>query len=207
MAKRIVVGAAAVVALLTAGTGVAEAGTLTVEVLSNRANLISGGDALVAVKLPRSVKPASVKMTLNSSDVTNQFALRQNGSYEGLLSGLQLGANVLRAEAPGSTAGQATIVDHLNGGPVFSGPQVEPWVCENPDATDAQCDAPTTYAYYFMPAVDQSAAAPGRWTTSLPCSSRTVVFVPAALTTARRPRDDHRARAPGSENRRCPVVS
>jgi len=106
MAKRIVVGAAAVVALLTAGTGVAEAGTLTVEVLSNRANLISGGDALVAVKLPRSVKPASVKMTLNSSDVTNQFALRQNGSYEGLLSGLQLGANVLRAEAPGSTAGQ-----------------------------------------------------------------------------------------------------
>jgi len=153
MAKRIVVGAAAVVAMLTAGTGVAEAGTLTVEVLSNRANLISGGDALVAVKLPRSVKPASVKMTLNSSDVTNQFALRQNSSYEGLLSGLQLGANVLRAEAPGSTAGQATIVDHPNGGPVFSGPQVEPWVCENPDATDAQCDAPTTYEYEYKSAV------------------------------------------------------
>ena len=90
MPKRIVVSVAAVVALFTAGTGIAEAGTLTVEVLSNRANLISGGDALVAVKLPRSVKPASVKMTLNSSDVTSQFALRQNGSYEGLLSALQL---------------------------------------------------------------------------------------------------------------------
>src|SRR2546422_6795557 len=140
MPRRFVVSVAAAAALFTAGTGIAEAGTLTVDVLSGRANLISGGDALVAVKLPRSVGPASVKVTLNSSDVTNEFALRPNGSYEGVLSGLQAGANVLEAEAPGATAGTATIVNHAIGGPVISGPQVQPWVCRKPHPTDAKYD-------------------------------------------------------------------
>src|SRR5207244_261854 len=115
MPRRLVLSVAAVVALFTAGTGIAEAGTLTVEVLSNRANVISGGDALVAVKLPRGVNAASVTVRLNSSDVTSEFASRPNGSYEGLLTGLQLGANVLAAEAPGATAGTATIVNHAIG--------------------------------------------------------------------------------------------
>ena len=103
MPKRIVVSVVAVVALFTAGTGIADAGTLTVEALSNRANLIAGGDALVAVKLPRSINPASVTVDLGSSDITNAFALRPNGRYEGLVTGLQVGSNVLTAQAPGAT--------------------------------------------------------------------------------------------------------
>src|SRR5439155_8962972 len=105
--------------------------------------------ALVAVKLPRSVAPSAVKVTLNSSDVSNEFALRPNGSYEGLLSGLQLGANVLVAEAPGATAGTATIANHAIGGPVISGPQVQPWVCRNPQPADAKCDEAPTYKYEY----------------------------------------------------------
>jgi Tannase-like family of unknown function (DUF6351) len=81
--------------------------------------------------------------------VTSQFAVRPNHSYEGLVTGLALGTNVLKAEAPGGLSGQATIVNHPIGGPVLSGPQIQPWVCRNPGATDSQCDAPTTYAYEY----------------------------------------------------------
>jgi hypothetical protein len=150
---RAVVVAGALVSLLSAGTGSAEAaGGLSVHVLSNRANLISGGEALVAIGLPARVKPTSVRVTLGSSDITNEFAMRPlTGSYEGLVTGLQLGPNVLKAVA-GRKSGQVTIVDHAIGGPIFAGPQVHPWVCKNASATDSQCDAPTTYEYQYKSA-------------------------------------------------------
>jgi hypothetical protein len=127
--------------------------SFSLHVLSDRADLISGGEALVSVSLPRKLNPASVKMTLGSSDVTSEFAQRPNGSYEGLLTGLQIGSNVLRAEAPGQTAVQATIVNHAIGGPVIAGPQVQPWRCQNSDAMDAQCDAPPAFTYEYKSAV------------------------------------------------------
>jgi hypothetical protein len=150
MRKKMLVIVAATAALMTSGAGSAQAGgTLSVRVLSDRADVISGGDALVAVALPRGVNPASVTVTLGGSDVTSAFALRPNGSFEGLVTGLQLGSNTLAAEAPGGLRSQVTIIDHPNGGPVFSGPQVQPWVCKNANATDAQCNAPTTYTYKY----------------------------------------------------------
>src|SRR5207248_3259278 len=53
--------------LLTAGAAGAGAASLSVQVLSNRADLVSGREALVAVALNK-VKPASVKVTLNGSN-------------------------------------------------------------------------------------------------------------------------------------------
>jgi hypothetical protein len=136
--------------LLTAGASSAGAASVSLQVLSNRADLISGGEVLAVVALNR-VKPASVKVSLNGSNVTSEFALRSNGSYEGLVTGLQRGSNVLRAEAPGGS-NQITIVDHPIGGPVLAGPQVKPWVCKNANATDSQCDAPTSYEYQYKSA-------------------------------------------------------
>src|SRR5205807_1172854 len=95
--------AVVLVSLLAAGTANAGAASLSVQVLSNRADLISGGEVLAAVALNR-VKPASVKVSLNGSNVTSEFALRSNGSYEGLVSGLRQGTNVLKAEAPGASS-------------------------------------------------------------------------------------------------------
>jgi Tannase-like family of unknown function (DUF6351) len=153
MRGKVLVGAATLAALLMIGVGSAEAATLSVRVLSNRADLISGGDALVTVKLPKSVSPASVKVTSGASDLTSDFAVRPNGSYEGLVTGLALGSNALTAEAPGATSGHITIVNHANGGPVLGGPQIEPWVCTNVGHTDAQCNAPTTYEYKYMSSI------------------------------------------------------
>lgn len=150
---KVLAGPVAVAALLAFGSSSAEAGALSVRVLSDRANLISGGEALSTVALPHGVNPATVTVTLNGTPVTNEFAMRPNGSFEGLVTGVQPGGNVLRAEAPGSTGAQITVVDHAIGGPVLAGPQVEPWVCRNAGATDAQCDSPTTYSYEYKSSV------------------------------------------------------
>ena len=49
---------------------------LQIVVLSNRADLISGGDALVEVVLPPDVAPDKVRVTVNGHDMTDAFAVR-----------------------------------------------------------------------------------------------------------------------------------
>src|SRR5213596_3197339 len=46
-----------------------------IKVLSNRADLISGGDALVEIVLPAGVDPASVRVDVDGRDVTAAFAV------------------------------------------------------------------------------------------------------------------------------------
>jgi hypothetical protein len=123
----------------------------TINVISTRADLISGGQALVGVSLPQGTDPATVHVTLNAADITSSFAVRPSTQYEGLVTGLTLGANQLQVTIPGGGA-QITLTNHPIGGPVFSGPQVQPWTCEA-GATDAKCDQPTTYAYQYKNAV------------------------------------------------------
>jgi hypothetical protein len=117
-------------------------------VLSNRADLISGGNALVAVSVPAGTNRRKLRMTLGGRKVTKEFAVRPTGRYEGLLTGLRVGRNVLTATLPSGGGAQITITNHPNGGPVFSGPQVEPWKCE-PGAIDAKCDQPPKIIYLY----------------------------------------------------------
>src|SRR5262245_10000990 len=146
---RLIVAVMAVLAL-AAPASAAAADAPRIEVLSNRADLISAGDALVAVDIG-SADPGSVKVTVGDRDVTDAFAVRPNGRYEGLVEGLAVGENVLTAVVPGGSA-QITIVDHPNGGPVFSGPQVKPWVCQA-GARDEQCNQPATYEYQYRSSI------------------------------------------------------
>jgi len=138
---------ALLVASPSPGTVAATRGTLVVEVLSNRADLISGGDALVAVRLPDGLRPGRVRVLVGDRDVTGRFAVREDGRFLGLVRGLRVGRNVLRASAPGvqGVAGdRAVIVNHPAGGPVFSGPQTEHYRCQE-SARDASCNEPATY--------------------------------------------------------------
>src|SRR6478736_4468392 len=75
----------AVTVLLFAGFGVGSAhagGVQSLEVLSGRADLVSGGDALVAAKV---TGPATVDV--DGPDVTSAFAMRPSGRLEGLVTG------------------------------------------------------------------------------------------------------------------------
>jgi hypothetical protein len=121
---------------------------LSISVLSGRADLVSGGSTLVAIKLPRS-DTRSVKVTLGHRNVTKDFAIRKDGRFEALLTGLRLGRNVLQATLPSGWAARITLTNHPIGGPVISGPQLHPWICEQ-GATDKQCNKPATYQYEYM---------------------------------------------------------
>jgi len=122
----------------------------SIDVLSNRADLISGGDALVAVGLATGIDPASVRVVLNGRDISSSFATRPDGSFSSLVTGLANGQNILTARGPDGRGRKITITNHPIGGPIFAGPQVTPYHC-NPNAstpplgaaTDEQCNAPT----------------------------------------------------------------
>ncbi|MGH2784000.1 MAG: DUF6351 family protein [Actinomycetota bacterium] len=125
-----------------------DAGTAAgISVLSNRADLISGGDALVEVELAPATKTADVVVRLGLRDVTPQFAMRPNGRLMGRVTGLAVGANTLTARIGGVTH-TLDIVNHPNGGPIFSGPQIQPWTCQD-TAVDAQCNQPAEYTYLY----------------------------------------------------------
>src|SRR6476619_6629423 len=126
----------------------AAAPSLSIDVVSTRADLVSAGDALVEVTIPAGVSPAKVRVTDDGRDITSAFAVRQNGRFEGLVDGLSLGPNVITARAQGAKDASITVTDHPNGGPVFSGPQVQPWQCQS-GAVDSQCNQPPTYQFRY----------------------------------------------------------
>src|SRR4051812_38284486 len=129
-------------------------GAAEILVLSNRADLISGGDALVQINVPDRVAPSSVHVTLNGSDVTSAFAVRANGELQGLVTGLAVGDNELVATMAKGPATHITITNHPSGGPVFAGPQVQPWLCRTiagfPAPSDPQCTTQAAYSYVYM---------------------------------------------------------
>ena len=64
-----------------------------ISVRGNRADLVSGGDALVEVVLPTGVAPATVRVSVNGTDATAAFAVRENGRFMGVVEGLADGGN------------------------------------------------------------------------------------------------------------------
>jgi hypothetical protein len=88
----------------------------------------------------------------NRRDVTGAFAPGENGRLEGLLTGLDIGKNKIVARAPGTRSDRLTIVNRPNGGPIFSGPQIQPWPCQ-PTAVDAQCNQRASYAYRYKSSI------------------------------------------------------
>jgi len=117
-----------------------------IKTLSNRADLISGGDALVEIVLPDGATPEQLHVALGTKDVTTQFAARANGRIIGLVGGMAEGPNILSADLGSGHGSFLTITNHKIGGPVISGPQVKPFACATPTATTATSDKPATNA-------------------------------------------------------------
>ena len=190
---------ACIAGLVYALTAVA-APTPQILALSNRADLISGGDALVEVKFPPSnpdgLYAMVAKVALNGVNINSAFAMRANGRYMGVVTGMQNGDNVLTVRIPGGGS-QITISNHPIGGPVFSGAQMQPWICAtqvsksvtvvgNPGSTpptatantrasglgsdpvDDLCDASTVYTYFYRKATAPATCTFGT-TGSNPC--------------------------------------
>jgi hypothetical protein len=127
---------------------------VSIHTLANRADLLSGSDTLVGISVPGR---GHVRVTLDGHNVTRRFAWRRDGGFRGLIgliTGLEPGRHTVRALLSDGGGAWLRITDHRIGGPVFSGPQIQPWVCGTQSAglgasQDRQCDAPTKYAYEY----------------------------------------------------------
>src|SRR6266851_4344971 len=102
---------------------------LRIKTLSNRADLISGGDAYVEIVLPKGQLASALRVQLNGRDVRTAFAVRAKGRMLGVVTGLVDGRNVLIASVEKSQAARLIIMNHPIGGPVIAGPQTQPFVC------------------------------------------------------------------------------
>lgn len=154
MQRCIAVLAALVMMVAFVGAGQASAAPtlLRIEVVSNRADLISGGDALVRVSAPANA--GAVRISLGDRDVTAAFSRQPDGSLLGLVEGLSVGANTLTATQAFGRLAQLQVTNHPIGGPIIAGPQVQPWVCGTEraglgPAVDAACNAPTRYTFFY----------------------------------------------------------
>jgi hypothetical protein len=128
-----------------------------IDVLSNRADLISAGDALVEVAVPAGTSTSGIVVTDDGRDVSNAFTTTADGRFIGLVEGLEDGPNVLQATLPDGSGARITVTNHPNGGPVFSGPQVQPWQCQE-TAVDEQCNQPVAYEYQYKNSSGEFAA-------------------------------------------------
>jgi hypothetical protein len=127
----------------------AQANKLSIEVLSSRPELVSGGDALVRI----AGADAAPQVTVGGKDVSGAFKPDSKGGWVGLVAGLKDGDNALVAKAGGKD-GAVTLVNHPRNGTLFVGPQQVPFVCENEShglasPKDASCAAPSTVKYFY----------------------------------------------------------
>src|SRR5438874_11173656 len=93
-ANAIAAAAAATVLLAAAPALGADIG---IRVLSNRADLVSGDDALVEITAPAGTSPGDLTLDVDGRDVTSAFGDKEGRRLVGLVTGLRVGANVLTA--------------------------------------------------------------------------------------------------------------
>ncbi len=134
-------------------------------VSSTSPDWVSGGDALI--KVSGDVAGNKVVVKLNGVDVTSAFVPQSSGALSlGLVSGMTVGKNTLTADliqagrTEASSSASLTLTNYPRTGPMFSGPQETPFICETqnftmPDGTklgaalDANCSANTQVQYVY----------------------------------------------------------
>ena len=146
------------------GNTAPEPTSVSMAVLSSRADTVSDGSALIEIKLSDESALANLKVTAGERDVSSAFAKRSSGRVLGIVSGLEAGRVMLSASITGRSAtATLPITSYSKNGPMFSGPQQSPWICQTadfrlPDGTtlgppkDASCNADTRINYVYKPA-------------------------------------------------------
>src|SRR3954470_2044770 len=125
--------------LLAAAPADARMPAPTIKVESNRADLVSGGDALVRVTLPRGAKKSRLRLRAGSRNATSSLHRTGTRTLEGLVRKLPVGRVPLTARISGGSAARLYVTNHPIGGPVLAGPQIKPWTCQT-GAKDAKCN-------------------------------------------------------------------
>ena len=102
---------------------------IAIRVLSSLPQHVSGGDARVAITAPKA-ELAELELWLDGTRVYLTQQVQTDTGLEGIIGGLKLGENYLEVRHS-SRGREASVVmkNHPIIGPMFSGPQQEPFVC------------------------------------------------------------------------------
>jgi len=150
-----------------------------VSLLSSKPEYVSGDDALVKISV--SSQNVQIQVTLNGTDVSESFKRSSATPTEfvGLVKGIRQGSNELTAVANNAIT-SITLTGHPISGPIFSGPQQQPFTCQTdtfrlPDgvsflgvAKDAKCSADTRVDYVYRNTAATPQFVPLKSTTALP---------------------------------------
>ena len=131
-----------------------------VRTLSSRADLVSGGDAFVEVVLPAGTDADAVRVAAGERDVSGAFTPSGPG-LRGLVAGLPLGESTITAVLPDGSGARLVVRNAPQGGPLFSGPLIEPWTCTN-QSERPDCGAEPRVAYWYRSSDPARAGGPGR---------------------------------------------
>ncbi len=140
----------AVLSLGGAAQAADKASVLSIRVLSSRPDMVSGGDALIEVR----GAAKGVKLTLNGKDVSDDLKLDPaSRTQRGLVSGLTIGKNTLKASA-GAAKAALPLTDYPISGPILSGPHILPYECRTEESglgkpLDADCSAAPRTDYFY----------------------------------------------------------
>ena len=171
-----------------------------VTTLSSRPDMISGGDVLVQVDVPQSVPLNKAVIKLNGQDITAALHPASVGhALTGLVTGLKPGENTLEVfnGKQGARASQLTLKNYPITGPIISGAQEQPFVCQTQDfklpdgsllgpPTDANCSVKTVVTYVYKSTAPAPAPASGNGPAPLnlkPLPSMTALPADVAMTT------------------------
>ena len=183
-----------VCAAAVAGVAAAEPREFAIRTLSSRPDLISGGQVLVEITVPRHVALSHIGVAVDGRDVTSAFrAGAAAGTLLGVIDGLALGRNTIEVRANPQGRGRPVetliVTNHPISGPIISGPHQVPYICETsafglgaPLDADCAINARVDYFYRssatntFQP-LDPAAPRPADVALTTTSQGRTVPYV------------------------------
>jgi hypothetical protein len=172
-----------------------------VTTLSSRPDMISGGDVLLQIDVPQGVPLNKAIIKLNGQDITAALhADLAAHALVGLVTGLKLGGNdleVFNVQNQEIRASQITLKNFPITGPMISGSQEQPYICQTqdfklPDGSllgppiDANCSVKTVVTYVYKSTAPASAPPSGTGPAALnlkPLPSLTALPPDVAMTT------------------------
>jgi hypothetical protein len=152
-------------AVLTAEVALAAPREFAIRTVSSRADVVSGGQALVEVSVPGKLPLHHVRIAVDGRDVTAAFRLGSaEGTLLGVVDGLAVGRNTIELRANrgrGRPVATLVVTNHPISGPIISGPHQTPYICETQAfglgaPLDADCAVNTRVDYFYRSAITNS---------------------------------------------------
>ncbi|MCO5314782.1 MAG: DUF6351 family protein [Solirubrobacterales bacterium] len=168
----------------------------SIRTVSSRPEMVSGGDALVELRVPPGVDLEGLSVLVGGNDRTADFAPVPGDPnlLRGMITLPQAELNTVVATLPGYPDRTLYLVNHPTTGPILSGPHQQPFTCTTALPTnglgaplDADCSVAATVTYQYrkaqgagyLPLADPSAPYPADGAMTTTSEGKTVPFAVA----------------------------